>query len=175
MGPSPSQSERERQLERIHRVLTSCVRKACSRDLLPLAEDIAQKAMVTLLARIDASGEPLDFGSAYLWRVANHAVIDELRKRGRSREQSSEQSDDTPSSIGGPEDADERRRILEGVRDCLSEANEDRRAALGLYLQGLELREIAQSLHYDRKRADNLVYRGLTALRACLQGKGLRP
>lgn len=175
MRSSPSQPERERQLERIHRVLTTCVRKACSKDLLPLAEDIAQKAMVTLLARIDASDEALDFGNAYLWRVANHAVIDELRKRQRNREEASEHSDDAISTRGDPGDADDRRRILEGVRTCLASANEDRRAALGLYLQGLELREIARSLQFDRKRADNLVYRGLAALRTCLEGKGLAP
>ena len=161
--------------ERIVRVLTRCVHKVCPRDLQPLAEDIVQGAATQLWARMEAAGQPIEYGSAYLWRVANHAVIDEIRRRRRSREELSTGVDHTAADVGDPAEDERRRRILLGVRECLADAPDDRRAALGLYLQGFRLREVATALRCEGKRVDNLVYRGLAALRECLLGKGIRP
>ena len=134
-----------------------------------------QGAVTRLVAQVERSDEPLDFGAPYLWRVANHAVIDEIRRRTPRREESMPEAE---VASDGPDDPERRlsgQRIREGVADCLEEAAEDRRAALNLYLQGLKVPEIARALGWDRKRAENLVYRGLTDLRACLEMKGLRP
>lgn len=170
--PTP---EQDRDFERIHRVLSACVYKVCPRDLLPVADDIAQSASTKLLARVRAEGLEVDYGPGYLWKVANHAVIDEIRRRQRRIEEPSEEADQAPSPGGDTAAGEHRARILRGVRDCLAEAKPDRRAALGLYLQGMKLQEVARSLRCGAKRADNLVHRGLAALRACLEKKGLRP
>lgn len=159
----------------MHRVLTRCVHKVCPPSLRSVADDIAQTAAARLFARMKAAQDPLDLNSSYLWRVANHAVIDEIRRHQRGREEASERSDEVAAATGDPLVAQRRARIVEGVRDCLANATPQRRAALGLHLQGLQLPEVAVALGCNRKRADNLVYRGLVALRACLQTKGLRP
>lgn len=161
--------------DRVHAVLLRCVRKACPRNMLGEAEDIAQAAATRLLARMAAADAPLDLRSSYLWKVANHAVIDEIRKRGRRRERASPHLDESAAHDGDPDLAHDRARMLAGVRDCLDRATPQRRAALGLHLQGLGLPDVARALGCDRKRADNLVYRGLARLRACLVDKGLRP
>lgn len=138
-------------------------------------EDIVQSALTQLLARTEAAGEPMTFASSYLWKVANHAVIDEIRRRQRRPEDLSDQSDAVVGGGNDPAQAEQSTRIRQGVRDCLSLAKSDRRAAVGLYLQGLRFAEVATALRCERKRAENLVYRGLAALRECLAGKGLQP
>ena len=140
-----------------------------------MADDIIQSASAKLLARVRSEGLTPDLGPGYLWKVANHAVIDEIRRHRRRIEEPSAKADDAPAVGGDAAQGDRSRRILDGVRVCLEDANADRRAALGLYLQGLGLDEVAAALQCDRKRVDNLVYRGLAALRACLEKKGLRP
>jgi RNA polymerase sigma factor (sigma-70 family) len=140
-----------------------------------MADDIVQSATTKILARVRAEGLEVDYGAGYLWKVANHAVIDEIRRRQRRLEEPSERTDDASAPRGAADEGERRARILAGVRECLSQARPDRRAALGLYLQGMKLREVALSLRVQPKRADNLVHRGLAALRRCLDGKGLRP
>jgi len=161
--------------ERIRRVLERCVHKVCPSDLRPIAEDLVQGAATQLWARMQAAEQPVEYGSAYLWRVANHAVIDEIRRRRRNREDPDAHADHLVSERGDPADAERRRRVLVAVRACLADAPANRRAALGLHLQGLRLAEIAKALRCEVKRIDNLVYRGLAALRECLLGKGVRP
>lgn len=168
-------SDGDEDFQRIHRVLAACVHKVCPQDLRPMADDIVQSATTKLLARVRAEGIEVNYGPGYLWRVANHAVIDEIRRRQRRIEDPSDHTDEARALHGRADEGERRARILSGVRDCLAEARPDRRAALGLYLQGMKLREVAQSLKVESKRADNLVHRGLAALRRCLDAKGLRP
>jgi RNA polymerase sigma-70 factor (ECF subfamily) len=51
----------------------------------------------------------------------------------------------------------------------------ERRLAVILHLQGHSVREAARLLDWAFKRTENLVYRGLADLRACLQSKGMTP
>jgi RNA polymerase sigma-70 factor (ECF subfamily) len=74
-----------------------------------------------------------------------------------------------------PERSAASREIGEGVEDCLTRLVHDRRLAVTLYLQGHSVPEAARVLDWPAKRTENLVYRGLADLRACLESKGLRP
>lgn len=161
---------------RIRAVLERAVRQACPPDMAGQAEDIVQHAIVRLVARVREARGQLDFGSSYLWKVAQHAVIDELRRR-RSRPEPASADTDTDAVPGSddPEAALQGQRITAGIDACMEGIVPDRRAALGLYLQGMSVPEIARALRWDGKRAENLVYRGLTNLRKCLLSKGLRP
>ncbi len=165
----------EPDFQRIREVLDRCVRKACPPELAIQVDDIVQHAIARLVARVREGDRELDLGSAYLWRVANHAVIDELRRRRPRREDLTPDADAIVGSIGDPERSAHGRQITAGIEACLAGVATDRRAALGLYLQGLSIPEVATALRCNGKRADNLVYRGLTALRKCLLAKGLRP
>jgi RNA polymerase sigma-70 factor (ECF subfamily) len=44
-----------------------------------------------------------------------------------------------------------------------------------LHIQGHSVDEISALLDCSRKKADNLVYRGLADLRACLSARGVTP
>ena len=74
-----------------------------------------------------------------------------------------------------PERAAGSRRAGEGIRGCLRRLAPDRRVAVVLHLQGHTVREVAEMLGWNAKRADNLVYRGLSDLRKCLTAKGIEP
>lgn len=161
--------------DRIERILRRSVRKVCPADLRGEIDDIVQTSLTRIASRVQQSESPIDYGSAYLWKVANHAVIDEIRKRSRNREDRCSDLDEGAADTGDPERAAQSTRIVNGVRECLHEAPEDRRSALGLHLQGLSAAQIATALGWKQKRCENLIYRGLTALRACLRTKGLTP
>jgi RNA polymerase sigma-70 factor (ECF subfamily) len=74
-----------------------------------------------------------------------------------------------------PEDATRAREIGRGIRACLAAISDDRRVALTLRLLGHSVPEAARQLGWPGKRVENLVYRGLSDLRACLERKGLKP
>lgn len=57
--------------------------------------------------------------------------------------------------------------------ECLGSLKADRRRAL--YLQDHPVPEIAEQLESNRKRASNLVYRGLDGLRVELKKRGFEP
>ena len=51
----------------------------------------------------------------------------------------------------------------------------ERRLAVTLHLQGHTVPQAARLLDFSPKQTENLVYRGLADLRACLLAKGIRP
>ncbi|MEX1365452.1 MAG: sigma-70 family RNA polymerase sigma factor [Nannocystaceae bacterium] len=169
------QARPEPDFHRIREVLERCVRKACPPDLVSQVDDIVQRAVARLVERVREADGELDFGSGYLWQVANHAVIDELRRRRPRREDPTPDTDALVGSAGDPERSVHDRQITAGIDSCLEGIVSHRRAALGLYLQGLSIPEVAVALRCNPKRADNLIYRGLAALRKCLLAKGIRP
>jgi RNA polymerase sigma-70 factor (ECF subfamily) len=65
--------------------------------------------------------------------------------------------------------------IGNGITDCLQAMAPYRRQAVALHLVGHSVPETAGLLSCTRKRAENLVYRGLADLRACLRKKELEP
>lgn len=67
------------------------------------------------------------------------------------------------------------REVGLGIRDCLNTPNRPRRLALVLHLQGHTVPDAARVLGWPAKKTENLVYRGLSDLRSCLEGKGLKP
>lgn len=157
--------------------IEAAVRKAVTRSIRPSlaahVDDIVQGAMERLVGRLarDASAAPRT--QSYVWKMANHAVIDQIRKLQRSREQ--------PGEIEGADDGDnpsdglQRQRIGVAINACVGELPEERRRAVTLFLLGHGVTEAAHMLEWPRKRADNAVYRGLAAVRRCLERKGVTP
>ena len=163
--------------------MARAVRKQCPAWLANHAEDIAQVALTKVIA-IERQREGLQpFTSFYLHRVAHSALVDEIRRRRRRPEVSLEGESEAggsssiiePHAVGNPETVTAARELGVAVRDCLSEATRDRRLAVSLYLQGHTVPEAARVLGWSAKRVENLVYRGLAALRECLLRKGHKP
>lgn len=160
-GDSGSQDPDPAGIERIRQVLIRAVERHCPPALSAHREDLVQMALLRLLERPRSEGSA-PRGASYLWRVAYTVVIDEIR-RFRRQQRQAEQLPGHEGRTPGPEAHSE-------LLDCLGALQERRRTAVTLHLQGFRTGEVAAALGWTDKQAENLVYRGLADLRACLEG-----
>jgi RNA polymerase sigma-70 factor (ECF subfamily) len=160
-GDDGSQDGDGSSIERIRQVLIRAVERHCPPALAAHREDLVQMALVRLLERRPGEGST-PRGASYLWRVAYTVVIDEIRRFRRHQRQ----AERLPRDEGGTPGPEARSEIL----DCLGGLQDRRRTAVVLHLQGFRTAEVASALGWTEKQAENLVYRGLADLRACLQG-----
>lgn len=80
-----------------------------------------------------------------------------------------------PAQLPDPESRSSGREMGRAIRRCLAELIRPRRLAVSLHLQGHRIKEVGELMGWSAKRAENLIYRGLADLRACLEGKGFGP
>lgn len=167
--------------ETIRAQLLRLVRSRCPRWLADQAEDIVQSALARALDAgrrqgKDASEEP---SVAYLMTTAQHALIDEIRRKFRQVEVPLENDQgEAPGAIASGADQEQAlhaRAIEAGLRDCLQQLAPSRRQVVALHLLGHVTGEIVERLAQSRKSVEHLTYRGLADLRDCLDAKGLRP
>ena len=166
------------QLGAVRKVLLAAVRRTCPPWLASDAEDIVQEALLKILPRLEEGEGNGELASSYLWRVAYSATIDEIRRRRRRREvpMDSEMAVLETSNPGpSPERLSLSGDLGRAIRDCLTALGPGRRNAVTLRLLGHSIRETASLLGWAVKRAENMIYRGLADLRACLGRKGLQP
>ncbi len=156
-------------------VLQRHVDRLCPPWLRGEREDLAHMAAVKLLKgnhRVETSRSGLLRSAAY------SVIVDEIRYRKRRNEVG--MSPSMPDRIANSGDIDPETRAYGSelgivVVECLDTLEPDRRRAVTLYLQTHRVPEIAKLIGCDRKRASNLVYRGLSDLRAALGARGIRP
>jgi len=165
-------------LESLIPILRAAVHQTCPTWLSSHVDDLVQTALVKI-AEMDARGEAKQgLSSSYIWRVAHSVIVDEIRRQRRRREEALEDSRTTERAVttaAGPERMALASSIGKGIADCLQRLPRHRRQAVTLRLLGHSIREVASMLCCQEKRANNLVYRGLAALRECLRTKGLEP
>lgn len=154
--------------------LEVAVRRVCPSWLRESQDDLVQMVAMKLLR----AGSYGDHPDAYLSRVAYTVVIDEIRRRRRRHEVG--MSPSLPhrlrdSASPSPEVQARGAEVGEILLSCLARLSDDRRRAVTLYLQDHSVPEIASLLGWERKRASNLVYRGLSDLRTELRRQGLAP
>ncbi|MCA9706041.1 MAG: RNA polymerase sigma factor [Myxococcales bacterium] len=158
--------------------LSRVVARTCPSWAAAHHEDIVQAAMIRVLRVRARSGSDHALPSAYLWKVAYTATIDELRRLRAKREVplvADEGAELVDARAPGPERRAEAAEISAAIRECLATLSDDRRRAVTLYLQGHSVPEAGRLLGWSTKRAENMVYRGLAELRGHLERKGLRP
>ncbi|MBV1859710.1 MAG: RNA polymerase sigma factor, partial [Nannocystaceae bacterium] len=139
------------------------------------SEDIVQLAMLRVAKVRSQAPDGAPPPASYLWRVAYSTTIDELRKlqsRQRTVERASEASSAGPRTVPAPDSSAEAKQLGTAIRACLGGLGENRRSAVNLYLQGHSVQEAGSLLGWNRKRTENLVFRGIADLRRCLQRKG---
>ncbi len=66
--------------------LEKAVARICPSWLVDCRDDLVQAALVKVM-RLRRRGEGSRFPSSYLWKVAHSALVDEIRRRRRRREQ----------------------------------------------------------------------------------------
>lgn len=159
----------------LRRRLERAAARLCPPWLASQTDDIVQISLMRLMAK----GEGIEqLGSSYLWRVVFSVTVDEIRKARRRQETGLDVDGAgaaTASEAAGPEDRALSRHLGLEIRECLSRLPRDRRLALTLHLQGHNVPDTARLLQWPAKKTENLVYRGLADLRACLASKGLKP
>ena len=124
---------------------------------------------------VESEGDP-PLASSYLYKVAYSALVDEIRRVRRRRETTLDPGGAFPATVTeSPERIAAATEIGVGIQDCLTRLKRERRLAVALYLQGHSVPAAARVLDWSVKRTENLTYRGLADLRACLMLKGIRP
>jgi RNA polymerase sigma-70 factor (ECF subfamily) len=171
----------DRRWRELRDALVRAVRRQCPGWLSHDADDIAQAALTKVMAR-ERAGAVAPLSSFYLYKVAHSALVDEIRRRKRRREEPLEPSGPgeeprsiEPRAVGDTADAMRLRELGVAVQACLRAMKRERRLAVMLYLQEHTVPEAARVLGWVVKRTENLVYRGLADLRQCLQAKGHVP
>lgn len=165
----------------LRRDVARAVARVCPSWIADRRDDLVQAAVIRVM-RIAKAQPASDEGTravstSYLYKVAYSVLVDELRRLRRRRETDLDEEGATLTTDAGPdpERTTASRQIGRGIRACLKAMKKERRLAVTLHLQGHSVRDAARILAWTAKRTENLVYRGLADLRACLTAKGLRP
>jgi len=168
--------ELPRTLAELQRPLAAAVRKAAPSWLRDETDDLTQLALLRLDRALKREPDRR-LTRAYLGRIAYTTVIDEIRKRRKEREHAAfdVESADRPAPGPDPERLAAGSGAGAAITECLEAAAPRARDALTLYLLGHSVPEISKLLDHTRKTAENIVYRGLTVLRRCVEAKGYRP
>ena len=163
---------------RLRSDLLRAVNRVCPPWLHDRKEDLVQTALIRVL-EVERRGEgKAEFSSLYLRKAAYSALVDELRRLRRRREVSLD--DENPlhgqaDHSADPERISSAREVGSEIQVCLQRLVRPRRQAAILFLQGHSVPETGRLLGWSVKRAENLVYRGLADLRACLRARGAEP
>lgn len=174
-----TQEDHDETVAGLRQALDQVVRRTCPAWLAGHRDDLVQMALLKVLEVREKRNEGIDtVPSSYLYRVAHSALVDEIRRHRRKREVVLEEGGDAVEQserVRDPEREVTSRQTGRAIANCLSLVKAARKRAVTLYLQGSSVPESARILGWDRKRTENLVFRGLMDLRQCLTKKGIRP
>jgi RNA polymerase sigma-70 factor (ECF subfamily) len=154
------------------------VARLCPGWLSSQRDDLVQAAVMRVMQlTTKQSARDPELATAYLYRVAHSALVDEIRRANRRQETALDEAavDRIAVTVQDPERTAASREIGRHIQECMTSMARDRRQAVALYLQGHTVPEAARLLDWPVKRTENLVYRGLADLRECLMSKGIEP
>jgi RNA polymerase sigma-70 factor (ECF subfamily) len=166
----------------LHRDLVKAVDRVCPRWMADRADDLVQVALMRVMEIQRKKEGTAEFSSFYLKKAAYSAMIDEIRRLRRRQEVSMEGGGEEEDAVtydpAAPDPDPERgaagKEIGRAIRDCLGLMVAPRRHAVTLNLQGHSVPEIGNLMGWTAKKAENLVYRGMSDLRGCLGNKGIQ-
>jgi RNA polymerase sigma factor (sigma-70 family) len=166
------------------RFLRQTIIRVCPKDLGLQYDEIEQEARLRLWRALESERE-IHHLSSYLYRIAVTATLDAVKRVKRKREeQMLLDEDDTEDNniaphvlVADPNQAPDqtavRRQLVSKVKEAMRKLPDNRRTAVGLHLEGMTTQEIANLLGWSEPKARNLVYRGLSDVRAYLQEAGI--
>lgn len=176
MGSSSDKPDFEAFWRRIAPRVHAAVFRHRSQDLSLASDDLVQEVRIRVWKTWSRDNNSR-LRTSYYYRVINSAIIDCLRShRGtlaRSRREEGHGDEDVvetmTSELPGPDERFEQSRRGERLLAAMRSLPGDRRRAVGLYLQGFTVSEIAELMGCDRNRAHNLAYRGVRALKELME------
>ncbi|MCA5894473.1 sigma-70 family RNA polymerase sigma factor [Isoptericola sp. NEAU-Y5] len=163
----------EELLEAIHGAHAAALHRYVAR-LVPQdtdAQDVVQEALLRLWRHPDVLERPEESVRAWLFTVARHLVVDQLRSARHTRERATGQLPDT----GEP---DRTQAVLDAwlVADALAGLSAEHRAVVvGAYYRGRSVAELADELDVPAGTVKSRMHYALRALRLALQEKGVTP
>ena len=180
------ESELEQFLAEYGPWLKGRIQRICPRDMGIVAEELEQEVRVRLWKALQRERK-LENPTSYLHRIISTVTIDAMRAVRTDRERharidkSTGENDPQPtdelsrmeSGEPSPEKSIQRAQMLQWAGRLINELAVDRRRAVGLYLQGFKIQEIADLAGWTEPKARNLLYRGLTTLRESLAAAGI--
>jgi RNA polymerase sigma factor (sigma-70 family) len=163
--------------------IRAAVARLCPRDLGIDVDDVEQEARLRIWKALTGERGVASL-SSYIYRVAVTTTIDAIRSaRARREEQLRVDVGAGGDEPGGlvlaqdPARSPEQEALLseleEVVGDALAALAENRRRAVRLHIEGFTSREVADLLGWSEAKARNLIYRGLSDLRAELKARGI--
>jgi RNA polymerase sigma-70 factor (ECF subfamily) len=168
-------------LEEYGQFLHRTVEQLCPQHLGLQVDDIEQEARLRLWRVVQRERNVSDF-SSYIYKTAMTTMIDAVRQVKARREdqwnlvEEAEERQRDGSAINpgtSLDDMAEQQQVMRTIETALTQLPENRRQAVGLYLQGWTNLEIARQLGWSEPKARNLIYRGLEDLRRLLRKAGI--
>jgi RNA polymerase sigma factor (sigma-70 family) len=142
-------------------------------------DELVQDVRIRLWQAQGSSEQMSAVSTSYVWRTAMAAAIDLLRRRRTLRETTMAHGADLnllPDARASAPDRDaEHGELVAQVAAAVAELPESRRVAVRMHLAGYPREEIGRMLGWTDAKARNLIYRGLTEVRARLSAQGIRP
>ena len=183
MAVAPLETRFNALLDEYGRFLRQTIIRVCPKDLGLQYDEIEQDARLRLWRALESEREIHDPAS-YLYRIAATATLDAVRRIKRKREEQivteneAEEENVAPHALvtdpqRAPDREAERRQLVAKVQAAIARLPDNRRTVVRLHLEGLTTQEMANLLGWSEPKARNLVYRGLSDVRAALQAAGI--
>ncbi|HEU4563445.1 MAG TPA: sigma-70 family RNA polymerase sigma factor [Gemmatimonadaceae bacterium] len=182
MTPAPSSDRLSSTLEAAVAGFAGMVRRVGFRHRLSDADvdEVMQEVRIRLWraheGREDATEQIAGIPASYVYRTAQSAALDILRRRRARRAEATVAIDDedTGPAVGdGPEEAMDAAELREQVARAIESIPPSRRPVVRMYLTGYPREEIAALMGWSEAKTRNLLYRGLADLRERLTTMGI--
>ena len=157
--------------------LERAARRVAPSWLRDQTDDLVQMALVKIM-RSKKVEDATEMNESFLYRVMHSVIVDEIRRHKRRQESPLDPAHPDPVEPNihcDPEAMAGGQQIGTVIVECLALLLPDRRRAVTMYLQGHSVPETGERLGYSAKKAENLVYRGLSDLRGHLRDRGMEP
>jgi RNA polymerase sigma-70 factor (ECF subfamily) len=135
------------------------------------AQDVVQESLLRLWRHPEVLERPEDSVRAWLFTVARHLVVDQLRSARHGRERAT-------GRLPEPAEPDRTQAVLDAwlVADALADLSAEHRAVVvGAYYRGRSVAELADELDVPQGTVKSRMHYALRALRLALQEKGVTP
>jgi RNA polymerase sigma-70 factor (ECF subfamily) len=177
-GAALRSADTEEDYARLRADVARTVARVCPPWLAGSSDDLVQAVLLRVMAVRGRREGNAELSTFYLRKAAHSALVDEIRRWRRRREVALDGEGEEAVPVSGhpdPERLSAGRQLGRAIRGCLQTLARPRRLAVVLNLQGHSVPEISRLLNWTAKRAENLVYRGLSDLRLCLERQGIAP
>lgn len=168
-------------LEDVVRRFGSYMRRTAHRHHIDAAEleDVVQETRIRLWKALGTDDRIRAAPAAYIARTVMSAAIDYLRRRRTRREEAMPEPQQVQSlTFAAAQTADStiaEHDVSVAIERAVCLLVESRRAVIRMHLAGYDREEIATVLGWSEAKTRNLLYRGLTDLRATLDAWGYGP